>query len=309
MDDEDRTASLMSAAKLAQISKPKAPVSPAAWLDKMAADAGHPHVRRLAELRADLQVQATRRDLSPLAAAIAGVAATLPKLDFAVLQQKTGFFARLAGKSRTTVTEFASQFDSIDGALDELAARAKALQASQGDQASRTEMTLVEFEVEFRALEKIIDQGARWLHDMRTELKEREARGGDEATLAQIRADGERCELLVARLKNLRSLSSAAQASHQQARSAAARRAALVDSLRTQVAAKVKDWRTRIEPLATSARNGEVPTLGLEGPMDRHRDMQLCIKEAAADCGQMQSHEQSLAENLDSLGAHLQAVG
>jgi hypothetical protein len=111
------------------------------------------------------------------------------------------------------------------------------------------------------------------------------------------------------RLKDLRSLTSAAQAAHQQAQTTAARRAALVDSLRTQVAARIKDWHSRIEPLATSARNGEAPTLGLEGPMDRHRDLQLCIKEAAADCGQMQSHEKSLAENIEALGAHLQAVG
>ena len=49
MEDFDRTASLMTPAKLAE-SRPKVAASPAAWLDQMAADAGHQHVRRLAEL-------------------------------------------------------------------------------------------------------------------------------------------------------------------------------------------------------------------------------------------------------------------
>ncbi len=40
MADSDRTASLMTPSKLAQI-KPKSAVSPAAWLNQMAADAGH----------------------------------------------------------------------------------------------------------------------------------------------------------------------------------------------------------------------------------------------------------------------------
>ena len=38
MADTDRTASLMTPSKLAQV-KPRGPVSPAAWLDQMAADA------------------------------------------------------------------------------------------------------------------------------------------------------------------------------------------------------------------------------------------------------------------------------
>ena len=269
MQDEDRTASLMTPAKLAQVaSKPKAPVSPAAWLDRMATDAGHQHVRRIGELRVDLQAQAGKRDFAPLAGAIAQFAQVLPKLDFGLLQQKkAGLLARLAGKGTSTAGEFASQYDGIDAAANALAEQAKALQGKQGDQASRTDLTLLEFEVEFRAIDKIIDQGARWLQDMRNQLKAREAQGGD------VREDAQRCELLVARLKTLRALSSAAQQAHQQAQETAARRAAVVQTLQTTVAKHVKDWLGRIAPLADAAREGESPALSLEGPMDCHRDL------------------------------------
>jgi hypothetical protein len=307
MEDEDRTASLMSPAKLAQM-KPKAPVSPAAWLDRMATDAGHQHVRRLAELRADLQAQAGKRDFTPLESAISRLAGVLPQLDFGLLQQKPGFLARLSGKNKNAVTEFASQYDQIDAAANALAEQAKALQGKQAEQASRTDLALLEFEVEFRAIDKIIDQGARWLQDMRTQLKAREAAGGDEAALKQIREDAQRCELLVARLKALRALSSAAQAAHEQAQTTAARRATIVQSLPSSLASHVKDWRGRIAPLADAAREGESAPLSLEGPMDCHRDLQLRVKQAGADCGQLQAHEKALAESLEALDAHVQAA-
>ena len=64
---EDRTASLMTPAKLAQVAaRARAPSSPTAFLDQMAADAGHAHVRRIAELRVQLEQQAA----TPQAAAI-----------------------------------------------------------------------------------------------------------------------------------------------------------------------------------------------------------------------------------------------
>jgi hypothetical protein len=307
MHDHDRTASLMTPAKLAQV-KPKAAVSPAAWLDRMATDAGHQHVRRLGELREELQAQAGKRDFTPLAAAIARVTEALPRLDFGSLQQKSGFFARLSGKNKSAVAEFASQYDQIEAASQVLADQAKVLQARQVEQVSRNDLALLEFEVEYRAIDKIIDQGARWLQDMRNQLKAREAQGGDEAARRQIQEDSQRCELLVARLKALRALSSAAQQLHQQAQGTAARRASVVQALQTTVGKQVREWRTRVEPLASVARDGELPALSLEGPMDCHRDLQLCIKQATADCGQLQAHEKSLAESLDALGAHVKAA-
>jgi hypothetical protein len=309
-DDEDHTASLMTPAKLAQVaSRPKAPVSPAAWLDKMASDAGHQHVRRLAELRADLQLQATKRDFAALASDLQSLAEILPQLDFGLLQQKGGLLSRLSGKNKTAIAEFAAQFDRIEEAMDKLAKQGKALQGKQVEQASGTDRTLVEFEVEFRGIEKILDQGARWLQDMRNQLKEREVAGGDAQALEQIKRDEQRCELLVVRLKLLRALSSAAQQSHEDAQSTAARRASLLQALHGSVAERVREWRSRMMPLANAARDGESPGLSLEGPMDSHRDMQLCVKDTIADCAQLQSHERALAESIEALGEPLKAAG
>jgi chromosome segregation ATPase len=301
MADNDRTASLMTPSKLAQV-KPRGPVSPAAWLDQMAADAGHQHVRRLAELRKDLQAQAQRRDISPLILELERLGEALPRLDFGLLQPR-GWWARATGKGRTAGVEFAGQYEQIAQVAQGLAAQAQAVQKSQQDKPA--DRALLELEVEFRAIDKIIDQGTRWLHDMRNQIKEREAAGPDEPGQQQIRDDAARCEILVARLKALRTVSSAAQQAHQQGQGAAARQASLA-KLMQQLSADVKAWRADISALASAAGNAAGTALNLDDSMESHRELQLRIKQAIADCAQLQAQEKVVAESLDALGAQLE---
>jgi hypothetical protein len=143
---------------------------------------------------------------------------------------------------------------------------------------------------------------------MRNQLKVRQAAENDEAAQRQIQDDETRCELLVARLKALRALSSAAQQVHQQAQATAARRAALVQMLQQALASDLKDWRSGVSTLASAADGGATSGLNLENPMESHRDLQLCVKQAIADCGQLQAHEAALAEALAALGEQLQAA-
>jgi len=306
MADPDRTASLMTPAKLAQV-KPRAPVSPAAWLDQMAADAGHVHVRRLTELCQELLCQDRLRDIAPAAGALAGIADALPGLDFGLVQPR-GWWARTTGKSKTAGAEFAAQFERIEEVSRSLAAHVQALQKKQQERVTLSELTLVEIEVETRALEKILDQGARWLQDMRNQLKARGASASDTQSQQAIKDDTLRCEILVARLKMLRAVSSAAQHAHQQAQAAAVRRAAVLQLLQQAVATNVKSWQARLSKLAGVAGDGDASATSLEGPMESHRELQLCIKQAIADCGQLQAQEKALAESLAALDSQVQAA-
>lgn len=307
MEDPDRTASLMTPAKLAQV-KPRAPLNPGAWLDQMASDAGHQHIRRLEELVAELRSQAQQREFATVATDLSHVAEALPALDFGLLQPK-GILARLSGKSRSDAAEFATQFEQVDESARAMGVQAKALQARQAAQVGGTDLALLELEVEFRAIEKIIDQGARWLQDMRNQLKEREAAAGaDEVARQQVNEDLARCEILVARLKSLRTVTSAAQQAHQQAQATAARRAALVQGLQQALNTGLKDWRARIQPIAQEAGEGRTPGAGVDAAMAGHRDLQLCVKQLVADCGQLQAHETALAQSIDVLDGTLQSA-
>jgi hypothetical protein len=274
----------------------------------MASDAGHAHVKRLAELRNSLEAQAQQRDISTLAAELARVAQELPRLDFGLLQSK-GWLSRLSGKGRTAGAEFAAQFGRIDEATQQLASHAKSLQAQSTQQAARNDLTLLEVEVEFRAIDKIIDQGAHWLQDMRNQLKAREASENGEEARRQIKNDAARCEILVARLKKLRTVSSAGQSVHQQAQQAATRRLGIFNVLQQAMASDVREWRTRVGRLASLVEEGGSTSANPNEAMESHRELQLCVKQLVADCAQLQAHESAFADSLVALGAQLDAVG
>ncbi len=306
----DRTASLMTPAKLAQVSAARAPVSPAAYLDQMAADVGHQHVKRLGELRVQLQEQAGASQAATIQPALARFAGELPALDFGLLETR-GFWAGVTGKSRHAGAEFAAQFDQLVQAAKTLAAALAAVQKEQQPHAAASDRALVEFEVEYKALDGVIDQGARWLQDMRNQLKERQSQAqaaGDAAAQAKVREDAARCEILVARLKALRSGAAASQQVHQQVRATAQRRAALMQSIQKFVSGDVKTWHSSVSKLAGAAAEGKTSGVNVEGPREEHADLQKRVQQLLADCGQLGTDEQALVQSLEEMGRQLAAA-
>lgn len=306
MAASDRTASLMTPAKLAQI-KPAGVASPAAWLSQMAADAGHVHVSRLRELREQLRAQSEPMDLSTLLGASARLAQALPGLDFGLLQSR-GWWARTTGKSRTAGAGFAAQFQRIGEVAGAVEAPAQQVRKQLRERAGAGDRALLELEVEHHALEKIIDQGARWLQDMRNQIKTREAAGPDAAGREQLEEDAARCDILVARLKVLRAVSSAAQQLLEQGRGAASRRAALAQQLEQALASCLRNWQDRLSALAASAVEADSPVPHLEEAMEAHRELQLCVKRFLADCSRLQVQEQAMADCLAALETQLEAA-
>ena len=302
---EERTASLMTPAKLARAGAARAPVSPAAWLDKMASEAGHMHIARLVELQADLGAQAPAQSDATVLGALKALDHALLAMDFALLQPR-GWWARATGKGRGAGAEFSQQFQAADAAAGALAAQVQALHKHPSAQAGSSDRTLLEFEIEVRAIDKIIDQGARWLQDMRNQIKARLAQDAGPAAQQQARADAARCDILVARLKSLRAAASAAQAVHQQVQAQAARRAAWSQLLAAVVGSELKPWRARMSALCAAAGEGKPPAL--DASVERQRELQQRVQQAQADAVQLRAHDQALARALSALGDQLAAT-
>ncbi|TFY98947.1 hypothetical protein [Ramlibacter humi] len=305
----DRTASLMTPAKLAQVaSGARAPVSPAAYLDAMAHDVGHAHVKRLLELRVDLDKQVAASAAATARPSLEKLAAALPPLDFSLLKSK-GLWASMTGKNKNAGAEFAAQVERIDEAVKAAAAEAAAAQKEHLPHAAATERALVEFEVEYAALDKVIDQGARWLQDMRNQLKTRQAAAGaDEQALAQIRTDAARCETLVGRLKLLRAGAAASQQVHQACKATAERRASLAASVNKGLAGEGKQWRSRLGTLAGAAAEGKAAGLNLEGAKETHEELGKRVAKLLDECGQLRASEEALRRHLAAMGEQLAAA-
>jgi hypothetical protein len=307
-DDDDRTASLMTPAKLAQLKvRPAAAASPAAWLDQLANDAGSGHVRRLIDLRRHLQAQVGEPQYTPAAQASSAFAQALDEVDFSLLQPK-GWLARATGKGKEAVTAFRAQGDRCSRAADALARELRALQGRLQAQGQASERTLMECAVEVRAIEKIMDQGAHWLQDMRTQLKGREAAGGDAATLQKIEEDARRCELLVTRLKLLRTASSAALQAVEHCKAAGPRRAALATALQQALEGGWRSASREIDTLADQALAGSAPE-GIERTRAELPRLRDALRHAADEAAALQQQEQALAAELAALQEPLQAAG
>jgi len=306
--DDDRTASLMTPAKLAQLKvRPQAAASPAAWLDQMASDAGSGHVRRLVELRQQLEalVRGREGELRPLAAGCQALHDALERLDFAQLQPK-GWLARATGKGKEAVAGFAQQHERVERAAEDLQDELKALLRKQAALAG-TDRMLLEFGAEVKALEKIMDQGARWLQDMRNQLKARTAQGGDAAVQLQIREDAARCELLVERLKVLRAVVSSTQQAADRAKAALAGRASVLASVQQLLDNEWKSARQKIAAVAEAATGGSAPE-GAERAGRAREAVQGLLQQSGQDCGSAQANEQAAADELAALQGTLQAA-
>jgi chromosome segregation ATPase len=299
----------MTPAKLAQVaSGARAPVSPAAYLDQMAADVGHAHVKRLLELRTVLEAQARQSEEATFEPALRRLQGLLPALDFSLLQSR-GLWASVTGKNRNAGAEFAAQVERIDEGIKAVAAAASTAQKEQQAPAQAIDRALVEFEVEYAALDKVIDQGARWLQDMRKQLQARQAEAnGDEQVLAQVRADAARCETLVGRLKQLRAGAAESQQAHKAVKAAAERRASLLAATTKALTGDGKQWRSRLGTLAGAAAEGKTSGLNLEGPQETHEELGRRVSQLLDECGQLRSAEEALRRSLAAMGEQLAAA-
>lgn len=308
MEDDDRTASLMTPAKLAQLQdRPKPATSPAAWLDQLATDAGSGHVRRLLDLRRTLEAQVRERDYAAVRQALEALEAQVGQLDFSLLERK-GWLARATGKGKQEAAGFVAQAGRIQRAGEDLQDEAKALAKRLQSQAGAGERVLLEFDVETRAIEKIIDQGARWLQDMRNQLKVREAAGGDAAAKKAMQEDAARCELLVARLKVLRGATSAAHQAAERCRAAGDDRSALLERLQQLLQDECTAWQQAAGPVTETARAGGTAGDGVEAAQRAGADLQSALRQAVEDCDQLASREQALAGEIAAAQEPLQAA-
>jgi hypothetical protein len=302
MDESDRTASLMSPAKLAQM-KPKPATTPAAWLTQMAADAGHMHVKRIGELGELLRGEARLTGLAAVTGRLEKLSDDLPDLDFTGLEQPRGLWARTLGKTKSGGPEFAHRFEEVGGEATDVAAAAMALGGDQKSGGSQVERALVELDGEYRAVEKIIDQGARWLQDMRNQIKVRQAAAADPQAHRAVLEDSARCDILVDRLKMLRALCNACAPVPELARAYVHKRSALVQSLRQSLASEVDDWHGLLSPVASAAAEGKSAVQDVQPLLDAHRDLQATAKKAIGACQQLLAQEQELGRSLAALSA------
>ncbi len=306
-DDSDRTASLMTPAKLAQLRmKPKPAGSPASLLDQMAADAGAGHVRRVVDLRRQLEAQAREHDYQGVRSALAALDEVAATLDFTLLQPK-GWLARATGKGKSEAEGFSAAARRIASRLEDFKEEVHALRKNHQTQSLAMERTLAEFESEIKSIERILDQGARWLQDMRNQLRVRQSQSPDAEARKLIDQDNARCELLVERMKQLRGANSAAHHADELCRTAIGRRTSFLQALQQAIEQEFQAWSEQVEPL--SADPAKAAAAGAaDDARAAHQQFVAGVQEAKRHAEQAKRQSQDLVEELAVLAKPLDAA-
>ena len=166
----------MTPAKLAQLKVRPAPRRrpPPGWT-RWRPTPGSGHVRRLLDLRGSWRRRRERR-CAPSPAPAERWPTPGRRWISRCWSPRAGWRAPPARARRAAADFRARRAHRAGGRRPGRRACAPAAQAAS-PRAGRRPSALLEFEVEIRALEKIMDQGARWLQDMRNQLKTRQAAG------------------------------------------------------------------------------------------------------------------------------------
>lgn len=307
MTDFESTASLMTPSRLASLSaKPAA--SPTFWQDPTTGDIGRSQLQHLVELHTALGSAELECDLAPLRTALAEMLSAHSSLDFGLLQSH-GWLARALGKARSAGAEFASQAERLTELGKTAHGALLAAQKLHGDRTSVAERLLLDMDVEHRALEQLVEHGARWLQDMRQQLQQRHAAAAnDPQEQDRIRAEASRCEALVVRLKALRSLGATVGQFVQQSRTLLTGRARMLQGLSQALPAALRAWQPRISALATAAEDGDGAALSLEGPQEVHQALGAQAGHALADVEDLQHRTEALQQQHAVVAQQLTAT-
>lgn len=306
MTDFESTASLMTPSRLASLSaKPAA--SPAFWQDPTTGDIGRTQLQHLVELHTALGAPELECDLVPLRTALTELLAAHSGLDFDLLQSH-GWLARALGKARSAGAEFSAQAERLTDLGKGAHAALLDAQKLHGDRTTRTERLLLDMDVEHRALEQLVEHGARWLQDMRQQLQQRHAAAANDPQEQQrIRAEASRCEALVVRLKALRSLAGAVGPFVHQYRAVLTGRNRMLQTLSQALPGALRAWQPRISALATAAEDGEGAALSLEGPREVHQALGTQAGHALAEVEDLQNRSDAMRQQHLEIAQQLKA--
>lgn len=273
----------------------------AAWIQEQLADLGEGPVRRLADLRAQLQSSAFEWDATVLAQSVGMLRSAGRELRFDNLRH--GWLARKLGKHKPIYERYVAAYDRIVNAVQKVKAEAAKLAGTIKAHAAGTKRTVVELDLEAKSLQSGVDQGVTWLQDMCVQINELRERGSDDAELATL---AEAAQAFTLQFKSYQSASSISSELGVRMQSLVDRRNALVELVRTDMDKFDKTWMRPAGKIATDMKAGRNSIPGIGDAAEAHEAVMSRLDNCAESCTALQHEEHLMAEHLDMLRRELE---
>ncbi|HUR88274.1 MAG TPA: hypothetical protein VMZ74_04230 [Ramlibacter sp.] len=272
-----------------------------AWIQDQLAELRDGPLRRLANLRAQLQSTAFEWDATVLAQTVGNLRSAGRELRFDSL--KHGWLARRMGKHKPAYTRFAGARERIVDAAQKVKAETARLAGTLKTHTAAVKRLLVDLGMEAQSVQAEVDQGVTWLQDMCVQINEQRERGSAEAQLATL---AEAAQAFTQEFKRLQLASSMARELGLRMQGVVDRRNALVEGVRVDMEKFDKNWMRAVGKVAAEVEEGRTAFPGLNDAAQAHEDL-LGRLENSAEAGTALQHEEHLlAQQLDMLRRELE---
>lgn len=273
----------------------------AAWMQDQLADVQDEQVRRLAQLRSQLQSDLFEWDSMSLGQAVATLNSSCREVKFDELRH--GWLARKLGKHKPFYARFVGAYERMIACEVRIKTVGTQLAADHKTHAAGAKRALLEMGIECKGLQSEVDQGLTWLQDMIEQLNILGARNSGDPQLPPL---AEAAQALTQRYKRLQSGASIAQELGVRGQSLLDRRAALLEQVRGDVDYFEKNWVRMIGKVAGDAKAGRSSFPGIGDAVEAHDELVRRLGNTSESCSALQHEEHLMAQHLEMLRKELE---
>lgn len=263
-------------------------------------DVEHAQVPRFDELRAQLQAEAFQWDNKPLAHAILALQSAGRELQFLPLRQ--GWIARLLGRHRAAHAQFVAAHGRIAALASEVASHLARLAECHDDRSAGPRGALLEIDKEMKSLATAVDEGVTWLQHMCTQLAQARHQGREEPQLESL---VERAQSDTQQFKRLQAMEELVHGIVVRGNTILARRAALIEQVRADVALFQQAWTQRLGQLVEELKAGRSAVPLIPKAIESHDDLMKRLGATVDGCNALQHEEHLFAQQLELLQAEI----
>jgi hypothetical protein len=258
-----------------------------AWVGQLLKDFQGTHIARFRQLRPNLQSDAFAWDNALLTHSVQGWLAASRNLDFQSLLHR-GFWTRLTGGAYGAAHEFSRAYEDVLSAAAKARQEFEMLSRDYRAHTSSARRLIVELDIESRALNREIDQGAEWLVELSYTIEKAD----------ELCASSTRAMALSGELKRFRAVSALGKEITMLGQNVLERRTALLEMLKFDLNGFDKVWTHRVSGIRTKAVDRQIPLPVLEKAWEVHSELLTRLERTSAACTELQVEEQAMARRL-----------
>lgn len=274
----------------------------AAWIQDQLGDVQDTQVRRMEQLRSQLQSTTFEWDSVSLGQAVATLNSSCREIHLEDLRQ--GWLARQMGRHKPVYARFAAAYERMVTCAVRMKTVATKLAADHKSHAAGAKRVLLELGIECNGLQAEVDQGVTWLQELCLQLNALGEQNSGDPQLPQLAGSA---QAYTKSFKRLQSAAAVTQELGVRGQSLLDRRAALLEQVRGDSQFFESSWVRLVGKVVGDIKAGRTSFPGAGDAAEAHDELVRRLGITSESCAALQHEEHLMAQHLDMLRKELEA--